>query len=126
LLSVYKATRDVLPPVREVIEGCRVFWTSCFQVGFFSKRLFLERLSQDMEGIPLFLVLGVLSVSCRFTPCLIKRYGSSQAASDYFIRHASSLVLDALYDPSLDNIQGFFMLALAQWGDGDKTRSSVS
>jgi hypothetical protein len=124
-VNLPKATRNALPPAREVVEGCKVFWTSFLQLGFFPKRLFLEKLSQDMDCVSLFVLLGILSNSCRFTPCLIKRYGSCQAAGDYFIGHATSLVLDALYKPSLENIQGFFLLALAQWGSGDKDKSSV-
>ncbi|KAE8552445.1 hypothetical protein EYB25_006339 [Talaromyces marneffei] len=125
-VSLLKAMRNVLPPAREVIEGCKVFWTSFLQLGFFPKRLFLEKLSQDIDSVSLFVLLGILSNSCRFTPSLIKRYGSCQAAGDYFIGHATSLVLDALYEPSLENIQGFFLLALAQWGSGDKDKSSMN
>lgn len=125
-VGLVKATREVLPPAREVIEGCKVFWTSFLQLGFFPKRLFLEKLSQDMDSVSLFVLLGILSNSCRFTPCLIKRYGSCQEAGSYFIGHATSLVLDVLYQPSLENIQGFFLLALAQWGSGHKDKSSVS
>jgi len=78
-----------------------------------------------MESVSLFLILSILSVSCRFTPCLINRYGSCQAAADYFIKHASSLVSDAMYETTLENTQAFFLLALAQWGCGNKKRSSV-
>lgn len=85
----------------------------------------MEKISQDMESVPLFLILSILSVSCRFTPCLLRRYGSSQAASEYFMEQASALVPDSMYDPSLENAQAFLLLALAQWGHGDKVRSSV-
>ena len=114
-----------LPPQREVIEGCKTMWTCCFQVGFISKWLFLEKLSQDVTSIPPFLIFSILSVSCRFTPCLIRRYGSSQAASEYFMHHASLLVPSCMYDPTLENVQAFLLLALSQWGHGDKVRSSV-
>ncbi|CAK7216724.1 hypothetical protein SCUCBS95973_002903 [Sporothrix curviconia] len=115
----------VLPPQRDVVEGCKAMWTSCFQVGFISKRLFLESLSRDVQSVPLFLILAILSVSCRFTPCLVRRYGSSQAASEYFMQQASLLVPGAMYEPAVENVQAFLLLALAQWGHGDKIRSST-
>jgi hypothetical protein len=115
-----------LPPHDEVVEGCKIFWTSLIQVGFIPKRLFLERLSKDRSSISLFFILSILSVSARFSPTLIKRYGDCASAGDYFIWHASRMVGQILYSPTLENIQALFLLALAQYAQGDRTRSSMN
>ncbi|KAF2491280.1 hypothetical protein BU16DRAFT_584600 [Lophium mytilinum] len=117
---------ELLPPHEEVVEGCKVFWTSLIQVGFIPKRLFLERLSKDRSSISLFFILSILSVSARFTPSLIRRYGDCSSAGDYFIHHASRLVGQVLYEPTLENVQALFLLALAQYAQGDRTRSSMN
>jgi hypothetical protein len=93
--------------------------------GFIPRRLFLERLSKDRESTNIFLILSILAVSTRFTPSLIRRYGSASDAVDYFIFHASSWVHEAMYEPSLEHIQAFFLLSVAQWGNGDRMKSSV-
>lgn len=95
------------------------------RTGFIPQRLFLERLLRDRESICPFLVIGILSLSARFTPCLLRRYGGASNATNYFINRATSWVHEAMYKPSLENIQAFFTLAVAQWGNGDKEKSSV-
>lgn len=74
----------------------------------------------------MFLLLSILSVSARFTPCLIERYGGGAKATEYFIAKATELVPIEMYKASLDRTQAFFLLAIADWGNGNKNRSSVS
>ncbi|EXJ84728.1 hypothetical protein A1O3_05399 [Capronia epimyces CBS 606.96] len=114
---------ELLPPIDEVIEGCKVFTTSYFQLGFIPKANFFERLShsQDRHSISVFLLLSILSISARFTPRLVQRYGRGSTApvTDVFLERAASMVPDQMYRPSLDAIQAFFLLSLAEWGRGD-------
>lgn len=38
---------------------------------------------------------------------------------------AAGLVMEEMYTPTLDRTQGFFLLAIAEWGKGDKTSSNI-
>ena len=75
--------------------------------GFIPKAVFLERLATDRESVSVFLLLAILSLSARFTPCLAKRYGDPVRATEYFMRQAAGLVPDEMYKPSLERTQGF-------------------
>ncbi|KAH7308745.1 hypothetical protein BKA65DRAFT_559625 [Rhexocercosporidium sp. MPI-PUGE-AT-0058] len=119
------AHRELLPPFDEVIQGCRVLSSSYFQLGFFPKAIFLERLSRDFESVSVFLLLSILSVSARFTPCIIERYGGNAEATEYFIARATELVPHEMYKSSLDRTQALFLLSIADWGNGNKNRSST-
>ncbi|EXJ93805.1 hypothetical protein A1O1_02198 [Capronia coronata CBS 617.96] len=115
----------LLPPFEEVVEGCKVFTLSYFQLGFLPKTNFFERLSQERDSISIFLLLSILSISARFTTRLVQRYGNGTKATDYFLHKAAAMVPDQMYRPSLDAIQGFFLMSLAEWGKGDKHRSAI-
>jgi hypothetical protein len=116
---------SLLPPYEEVVEACKVFGTSFFQLGFIPKALFLEQLANDRESINVFFLLGVLSVSARFTPSLITRYGDGFKAAEVFLDRAAALVIEEMYTPTLERTQAFFLLAIAEWGKGDKTTSNI-
>lgn len=64
-------------------------------------------------------------MSARFTPSLVARYGSRGKASEYFITKATEMVPVEMYKSSLDRTQALFLLAIADWGNGNKVRSSV-
>jgi hypothetical protein len=115
----------LLPPYNEVIEACKVFWTSFFQLGFLPKAIFLEQLANQRSSVNVFFLLGILSVSARFTPSLIARYGDGLKAADIFMERAAKLVVEEMYTPTLERTQGFFLLAIAEWGKGDKTSSNI-
>lgn len=126
LLLLAGQRSENLPPRDEIVEGCRVFTTSYFQLGFLPKSVFLERLARDEQhSISKFLIVSILSISARFTPSLVHRYGSASNATDIFMKHASRMVPEEMYEPSLERVQGFFLLAIAEWGNGDKNRSSM-
>ncbi|KAH7120497.1 hypothetical protein EDB81DRAFT_700753 [Dactylonectria macrodidyma] len=116
---------QVLPPRDEVIEGCRIFVTSYFQLGFIPKAVFLEGLIRDPSSVSTFLLSCMLSISARFTPSLVQRYGSPGKATDYFLDLSRAMVPAEMYQPSLERIQAFFLLAICQWGNGEKDRSSM-
>lgn len=115
----------LLPPHPEVLEGCKIFTTSFFQLGFIPKALFLERLSEDGESVNVFLLLSILSLSGRFTPSLVRRYGSQAKATEFFLSQAAHLVPHEMYQPSLERTQAFFLLGIAEWGNGDRNRSCI-
>lgn len=85
----------------------------------------MERLAKDYESVSVFLLLSLLSVSARFTPSLVQRYRGGAKATEYFMSQAASLVPQEMYRPSLDRTQAFFLLGIAEWGNGDKDRSAV-
>ncbi|RDW80196.1 hypothetical protein BP6252_04834 [Coleophoma cylindrospora] len=116
---------NLLPPHPEVLEGCKIFTTSFFQLGFIPKALFLERLSEDRESVNVFLILSILSLSGRFTPSLVRRYGSQAKATEFFLSQAAHLVPYEMYQPSLERTQAFFLLGIAEWGNGDRNRSCI-
>ncbi|KAI0147174.1 hypothetical protein GGR57DRAFT_262298 [Xylariaceae sp. FL1272] len=116
---------DDLPPFEEVVEGVTAFTTSFFQLGFIPRSLFFEVMRREPESISLFLILTILSVSARFTPSLVRRFQSGVAATQAFLSQAGAFVPDQMFNPTLDSIQGFFLMSIAEWGNGDKNRSSV-
>ncbi|KAJ9139140.1 N-carbamoylsarcosine amidase [Pleurostoma richardsiae] len=116
---------DSFPPYEEVVEGCRTFINSYFQLGFLPKAVFLESLVRSPESTSRFLLACILSISSRFTPCLVHRYGSPAAATDFFLAAARAMASVEMYRPSLDRTQAFFLLAIAGWGNGDRDRSSI-
>ena len=116
---------EALLPLEEVIEGVRTLTTSYFQLGFLPKELVLEDLRRNQECVNVFLLLSILSVSARVTPSLVKRYGSGIDVTRVFLDQAACLVLEQMFTPSLDSIQGFSLLSVAEWGNMDKNRSSI-
>lgn len=116
---------EILPPFEELIEGVYIFTTSFFQLGFLPKTLLFERLRKDPDSVSSFLLFSILSISARFTPCLVTRYGDGLCATDLFLSRAAALVPEQMYVPTLEATQGFFLLSIAEWGKGDKHRSSM-
>lgn len=118
--------REGFPPLTELVEGVNKFTRNYFQLGFLPKKQFPEKLLSDPTSIDVFLVVSILSISARLTPCLAKRYGSGVAAADYFIAQAQSLALRRLYnEPTLELCQSFYLLSIAQQGSGMRNKSSV-
>ncbi|EFX03771.1 n-carbamoylsarcosine amidase [Grosmannia clavigera kw1407] len=120
-------TAPSFPPHDEIVEGCKVFMSSYFQLGFLPKAVFLERLHRHPETASRFLLASMLTISSRFTPVLVRRYGSPAATTEFFLATARDMAAahDNMYRPSLERTQAFFLLAIAEWGNGDRDRSSV-
>ncbi|KAH9897590.1 hypothetical protein F4778DRAFT_744178 [Xylariomycetidae sp. FL2044] len=116
---------SLLPPHEELMQGCRVFLTSCLQVGFIPKALFLEQIENDNDSVNVFLLLSILSISARFTPDLCHRFGGSKAACEFFMELAQAMVADEMWNISLTNAQAFFLLGMVDWGRGARERSAV-
>ena len=116
---------DLLPPLNEIIEAVNTFTCHYFQLGFIPKQQFPEQLKANPRSVSVFFLLSILSVSARLTPCLIERFGSAVKASETFMERASSVALNELYRPTLENCQAFYLLSIAQQGSGMKDRHSV-
>lgn len=124
-LTVNTGSNAFFPPHEEIVAGCRVFVTSYFQLGFLPKTIFLDSITRNVNSVSPFLLSSILSISARFTPSLIRRYGSSSAATENFLQIARTMAATEMYKPSLDRAQGFFLLAISEWGNGEKERSSM-
>lgn len=116
---------DSFPPNNELVEGCQVFVTSYFQLGFIPKAVFLENLRANSGSVGRFLLSCILAISARFTPCLVARYGDARKATEYFLQIARTMVPAEMYKPSLERLQAFFLLAISQWGNDDRERASM-
>lgn len=123
--SAPQASWSILPPFEEVVEGCHVFIRSYFQLGFLPKTSFFERLQKQRDSISVFLLTSILCISARFTPSLVRRYGNGQNATNTFLQKAAAMMPEYMYKPSLEAIQSFFLISLAEWGKGDRDRSST-
>jgi Fungal specific transcription factor domain len=121
---ISELSKQLQPPTdTEIIDSCQVFVTSYFQLGFIPKATFSERIAK--KEVSEFLILCILCLSARFTPSLVAKYGTGQKATEYFTHQALQLVPQKMYSPNLENTQGFFLLSIAEWGNGDKDRSSI-
>lgn len=115
----------LFPPHKEIVAGCRVFVSSYFQLGFLPKAIFLEAITRNVHAVSPFLLSSILSIAARFTPSLVRRYGSAARATENFLQISRTLAPTEMYHPSLERTQGFFLLAIAEWGHGDKERSAM-
>jgi hypothetical protein len=88
--------------------------------------MFLERLTKDPKSISVFLLMSILSIAARLTTCLHRRYGDPIKATDYFIDRASDMLQNEMYDPTVEKIQAFFLLGVAEWVQGSRNRSAVN
>lgn len=107
------------------MQGCRVFLTTCLQVGFIPKALFLEQMENDRISVNVFLLLSMLGISARFTPDLCERFGCSKSASEFFIEIAQLMIAEEMWKTNLENTQAFFLLGMADWGRGARERSAI-
>jgi hypothetical protein len=73
----------------------------------------------------MFLLLGILSISARFTTDLSQRFGSSMRASEFFLNLAHVMIAEEMWRTTLENTQAFFLLGMAEWGRGDRNRSAI-
>lgn len=118
---------DLLPPVPDIISAVGGFTKHYFQLGFIQKELFPRRLEANHRSVSVLLLLGILSISARFTPAIACSYGGGIQATELFMERAQNLAnLEIYEEPSLERCQGFYLLSLAQQGSGWKNRSYVS
>ncbi|GAD98606.1 conserved hypothetical protein [Paecilomyces variotii No. 5] len=124
-LRTSAAALDIIPALQEVLDGCKTFISSYYQLGFIAKALFLERLSQEPKQSDLFLIYSLLSVTARFTPSLRSKYGGGRKATELFTERATAWSLKALHSPTIEHTQAFFLLGLAEWGSDDRNLSCM-
>lgn len=118
---------DLLPPLPDIIEAVHLFTRNYFQLGFIPKDLFREQLATNHRSVSVFLLLGILSISARFSSSLAARYDGEIKAAAFFMDRANAIALKELYqEPTLERCQGFYLLSLAQQGSGMRNRSYVS
>ncbi|KAF6815378.1 hypothetical protein CPLU01_14148 [Colletotrichum plurivorum] len=118
---------ESMPPLPEIVDAVHVFTRKYFQLGFIPKELFPQQLQRNHRSVSVFLVLGILSISARFSPALTERYGGEMKAVDFFMERASDLALAELYqEPTLERCQAFYLLSLAQQGSGWRNRSYIN
>ncbi|KAL1883386.1 hypothetical protein VTK73DRAFT_8953 [Phialemonium thermophilum] len=118
---------DLLPPLPDVIEAVNIFTQHYFQLGFIPKQAFEERLKTNPQSVSVFLLLGILSVSARFTPSLIRNSDGGVKAAELFVTRASEFALHEVFKkPNLERCQGFYLLSISQQGYGMNSQSSIN
>lgn len=118
---------DLLPPLSDIIEAVHLFTQKYFQLGFIPKDLFPRQLEENHRSVSVFLLLGILSISARFSARLAERYDGEINAAAFFMERANVLALSELYqEPTLERCQAFYLLSLAQQGSGMRNMSYVS
>ncbi len=119
------AADDGLPPHEELVAGCVRFVDHCCPLGFFSRTAWIEALHRAPASASRLLVCCVLALSARTTAALVRRYGGCDRASAHFLGQARALAPAALYTPTLEHAQAFFLLSAAEWAAGDHARSAM-
>ncbi|ORY88410.1 hypothetical protein BCR35DRAFT_301531 [Leucosporidium creatinivorum] len=121
------ATNGTLPPPELLLEAAEQLFSSYFQLFFLHKPTFLHTLATQPDSIRPFLLFSILAVSARFTPSLIARFGGSSPAhtSEHFTAQAHQLVLTELLTPTLEGIQGLYLLGVVDFGAGKGFRSKA-
>ncbi|KAF5660315.1 general repressor of transcription [Fusarium denticulatum] len=119
---------DNLPPLPEIVDGINQFTRHYFQLGFIPKEQFPRRLLQDRTSVSVFLVVSILSISARLSRPLSRRYGSGMKASEFFMKRATEIALGEIFPTknTLENCQAFYLLSIAQQGNGLKDESHTS
>ncbi|KIK68365.1 hypothetical protein GYMLUDRAFT_35765 [Collybiopsis luxurians FD-317 M1] len=117
---------ELLPPQDELVDACEWFFSTYFQLGFLHKPTFMHTLITAPQSISTFLLLSMLSISARFSPRLIERYGTGANAADVFARQAQKLAGEELVGAAtLDRAQAFFLCSIWSWGSGYRDRSWI-
>lgn len=62
-----------------------------FQLSFLHRPTFMHQLLTDPGSISPFLLLAILSISARFTPSLVERYGGRKEAVDAILARAHAM-----------------------------------
>lgn len=116
-----------LPPLPEIVDGINQFTRHYFQLGFIPKEQFPRRILKDRTSVSVFLVVSILSISARLSRPLSRRYGSGIKASEFFMKRATEIALGEIFPTknTLENCQAFYLLSIAQQGNGLKDESHV-
>ncbi|BGP14763.1 hypothetical protein JCM10213v2_002715 [Rhodosporidiobolus nylandii] len=121
-----RATREMLPPLPLLIEGCEAFFSTYFQLGFLHRPTFLNKLSTAPQSIPPFLLLAMLAVSARFADGLVKHHGGAPTrASEIYAERAMGMVLNEVMEPTLERVQALYLLGIRDFANGQAFRSKI-
>ncbi|CEJ86381.1 hypothetical protein VHEMI04090 [[Torrubiella] hemipterigena] len=116
-----------LPPVPDLVDGVNRFTRYYFQLGFLNKVQFPEKLLSNPKSVNVFLVLSILSISARLSPCLRDRYGTGIHAAEFFMEKAQDVATREVYaEPTLERCQAFYLLSIAQQGSGLRNKSYIN
>lgn len=111
----------------DLVDGVNRFTRYYFQLGFINKKQFPEKLLNNPKSVNVFLVLSILSISARLSPCLRDRYGTGIHAAEFFMEKAQDVAAREVYsEPTLERCQAFYLLSIAQQGSGLRNKSYVS
>jgi hypothetical protein len=121
------APEGALPPLELLLEAAEQLFSSYFQLFFLHKPTFLHTLATEPASIRPFLLFSILAVSARFTPSLVARYGRGSLArtSEHFTAQAHQLVLTELVTPTMEGLQGLYLLGVVDFGAGKGFRSKA-
>lgn len=102
------------------------FFRHYFQLGFIPKDRYPETLRNDHRSVNVFLLLSILGVSARLSPPLKARYGGGLKASQFFMERAQKIAEREVYaEPLLERCQAYYVLSMAQQGEGLRHDSHV-
>ena len=76
------------------------------RIQFLPEAILLERLKQEPDSIPPFLLLSVLALSAGWTPSLVDKYGDARTAGNVFYKKAMGYISSEMLSPSLASCQG--------------------
>ncbi|KAM0746461.1 hypothetical protein T439DRAFT_139196 [Meredithblackwellia eburnea MCA 4105] len=116
---------DLIPPTSVLIEVCKAFVSSYFQLGFFNEVQMIERV--EACALSPFLLLAILAISAPFCPALlnsaqegINAPKDSDSLSESYAKRARDMMGNEMQNPCLDNIQAFFLLGVYEWAHGSQ------
>ncbi|OJJ36397.1 hypothetical protein ASPWEDRAFT_66812 [Aspergillus wentii DTO 134E9] len=117
---------DPLPGLdKKLLEHAFYLFVRLFpEFGFFHQPTFVKGL--DDKSIPTLLLCGILSLSARFIPELVARYGSPAKACEHFATHARQNIMGHVTAAmDIHTGQTLLMLSLYDWGNGDGSRAWI-
>ncbi|KAK1829707.1 nitrogen assimilation transcription factor nit-4 [Podospora conica] len=120
------ATNDKLTP--ELSAECeRVINKTLPACIAFHKPSFLQQLKTG--GMDPTMVNALLTTAARHSPAMIRRYGGAQgagtSAAEHFASKTSLLIMQALDQPSLADIQSLCLLIVHEWGSRNAVRAYI-
>ncbi|ERT01171.1 fungal specific transcription factor domain containing protein [Sporothrix schenckii 1099-18] len=92
----------------------------------FHKPSFLQQLKN--AALDPSMVHALLTTASRYSPSLIRRYGShggGTAAAEHFAQKASNFIMQSLDHPSLGDIQALCLLVIHEWGCRNAVRAYI-
>ncbi|GAA5975753.1 hypothetical protein JCM10908_005270 [Rhodotorula pacifica] len=102
-----------------------VFVTQFHQLGFLHRPTFLHELQTRTDANSPFLLLSMLALSARSTSAIVDYFGSPGEATQFFLSRALGLLPESLQAPTLERVQGLYVLSLVESAEGNTYRSKM-